>query len=188
VKACPCKLSKAIQEQSTFETCDLIILATGKWTTETHIDYWRKTRGVSVPLMFAWTEANACAGHAVLIVGGDNSLACGFNGIGKPKLTVTEWPESAGAKQEPACGAVYQPYGPIELSYITSLNCELALDTLLSSLSESILRIWTSSTNRLESVGGKWSRPWLKLIEKDPKNAQIWEFPWNKVCSLEPNR
>jgi len=82
----------------------------------------------------------------------------------------------------------YQPYGPIELSYITSLNCELALDTLLSSLSESILRIWTSSTNRLESVGGKWSRPWLKLIEKDPKNAQIWEFPWNKVCSLEPNR
>jgi hypothetical protein len=41
--------------------------------------------------------------------------------FGDPKWTVTRWPESTGERQEPGCGAVYQPYGPVEIAWTTCL-------------------------------------------------------------------
>ena len=44
-----------------------------------------------------------------------------------PDLTVVEWPDGGDANhEEPACGAHYQPYGPVELAYVTAMIAEVA--------------------------------------------------------------
>jgi hypothetical protein len=62
-----------------------------------------------------------------LVVG--QSKLCGFEGTGLPDFRVTDWPAGTPTRQEPACGAVFQPYGPVELGYVNSLVSELALDS-----------------------------------------------------------
>ena len=39
-----------------------------------------------------------------------------------------DWPDGGDASQEePACGAHYQPYGPIELNHVTAMISDVAL-------------------------------------------------------------
>jgi hypothetical protein len=51
---------------------------------------------------------------------------------------VVIWPDGGDAYlEEPARGAHYQPYGPVELSYIIAMIGDLALDRLLKPPSQS---------------------------------------------------
>jgi len=89
---------------------------------------------IVAPILYAWTEPNACAGHAVLIFPGSPCLQCGFSVSGDCKLQVTDWPGEKKLQTEPARGAVFQPYGPIELLGTISVAASLALDALLEEL------------------------------------------------------
>jgi molybdopterin/thiamine biosynthesis adenylyltransferase len=112
------------------DACDLIVSATGSWAADGRLDAWHAETGRRVPVVYAWMEAHACAGHAVLLGASDGCLRCGFDKTGLPKFRVTAWANGATERQEPACGAVYQPYGPVELGFVNSLTAELALDAL----------------------------------------------------------
>ena len=163
----------------------LIIAATGSWAAESQLDAWHAATGRRVPILYAWTEAHACAGHAVLIRE-DGALQHGFDATGMPNLRVTAWPKASTQRQEPACGAVYQPYGPVELGFISALIADLALDAVLMNRRTSVHRIWATSRERLLRLGGDWSADWRMVAGVNPQGSQIVELSWPPVLSVQP--
>ncbi|MDF2119235.1 ThiF family adenylyltransferase [Roseiarcaceae bacterium H3SJ34-1] len=160
--------------------CDLIVSATGSWAAESRLDAWHDEIGRSRPIIYGWTEAHACAGHAVLIKG-EGCLRCGFDGTGLPDLRVTTWPDGGAERQEPACGATYQPYGPVELGFINGLIAELCLDALLGAQLESVHRIWAGSYQRLARSGGDWTPEWRRIAHDRLAGGFIHEQPWTAI-------
>ncbi len=144
----------------TLQHADLIISAIGSWSSEGSLDEWHQLHKPAADVLYAWTEANACAGQAVLIAAADESLASGMSSFGEPGLQVTDWSGAPDIYQEPACGAIYQPYGPIELAQTIATSSELALDALLGAEQGSVVRFWAGRSALLESAGGKWTKAW----------------------------
>ncbi len=157
--------------------CDVIVSATGNWAADSRLDDWHAAFDRSLPVVYGWTEAHACAGHAVLIKG-QGCLRCGFDGTGLPNLQVTTWPNGPTERQEPACGATYQPYGPVELGFINSLLAELALDALLGTQHQSVHRIWAGPHKRLAPFGGEWTAEWQRIARDRLEGGFILDLPW----------
>ncbi|RWJ00051.1 ThiF family adenylyltransferase [Mesorhizobium sp.] len=159
----------------------LVIAATGSWAAESMLDTWHAAIGRCPPILYVWTEAHACAGHAVLIceVG---SFRAGFDSTGLPWLQVTAWPAGDTQLREPACGAVYQPYGPVELAFVHALAAELALDALLANRTKTTHRIWAAPRERLVRLGGEWSADW-RAIAGDSAGGQIHERCWPEAAT-----
>jgi hypothetical protein len=156
---------------------DLIVCATGDWGAEAMLDAWHDANGRLAPIVYGWTEAHACAGHAVAILAEGFSFRDGFDATGLPILPVTDWPVAT-QLQEPACGAVYQPYGPIELQGTVTAVAELALDTLLSEVQTSTHRIWAGRQRLLAQAGGRWSAQWLQQSGNRTEGGCLIERPW----------
>lgn len=158
-----CGLHEVLQtDPELLEAADLVVAATGSWTAENALNRWHVERGRRRPILYAWTEAHACAGHAVAIAGEGGCFQCHIGRTGTPSFRVVTWPDGGDANQEePACGAHYQPYGPVELSYVTAMISDLALDCLLKPPSRSFNRVFATSQNRIEELGGCWSDDWL---------------------------
>ncbi len=156
---------------------DLIVSAMGDWAAEGALNEWHLENGRSVPIVYGWTEPHAAAGHAVAILADGGCLQCNVDSTGLPLLRVTEWPVST-IKQEPGCGAVYQPYGPVELENIVSLIVELAIDGLLGAVTTSTHRIWTSRSSLVTAAGGKWTAEWESTAGARTYGAFVEERPW----------
>lgn len=161
------------------EAADLIIAATGSWAAESELNRWHVERGRRSPILYAWTEAHACAGHGVVIVGEGGCFQCNIGRTGSPSFTVVDWPAGGDASwEEPACGAHYQPYGPVELAHVTAMIGDVALDCLLRSPTRSFSRVIASSQRRIDDLGGRWSDEWLaELKEGDPGGRTV-DRPW----------
>ena len=158
-------------------SCDLVVAAMADWTANSILNEWHVGQGRRKPILYAWTEAHACAGHAVLITNEGGCLRCGFSSTGTPLLRVCEWPMET-QSQEPACGAVFQPYGPVEMAHIEALACEMAVDALLSPPSASAHHIWAARHSLLASTGGSWSRQWTSLHPDRSRGAFMDQRAW----------
>ncbi|MGY4382345.1 hypothetical protein ACVWZ3_009984 [Bradyrhizobium sp. i1.3.6] len=120
-----------------------------------------------------------CAGHGVAITEAGGCLQCQIGRTGAPSFKVVDWPEGADANQEePACGAHYQPYGPIELSYVTAMLSELALDCLLQPPEHSFSRVFVTSENRIANLGGRLSELWKSTYGEENTGVRIVDRPW----------
>ena len=59
---------------------------------------------------------------------------CKIGRTGAPSFKVVDWPDGGDASQEePACGAHYHPYGPVELNYVTAMISECGAGMLAQS-------------------------------------------------------
>jgi sulfur-carrier protein adenylyltransferase/sulfurtransferase len=166
---------------------DLIICATADWKTELELNLRQRVGEIVAPILYAWTEPNACAGHAVLIFPGSPCLQCGFSLSGDCKLRVTAWPGEKKQQMEPACGAVFQPYGPIELLGTISVAANLALDALLERVRAATHHIWAGPLSSLTEAGGIWSKEWINGNMDRGKGGfqeeRVWERdPLCDVC------
>jgi sulfur-carrier protein adenylyltransferase/sulfurtransferase len=141
--------------------CDLIISATADWKSERILNLRQFLGEIAQPIVYVSTEPNACAGHAVLILPGGPCFQCGLHPTGSNKLEVTVWPAEKKERFEPACGAVFQQYGPIELLGTLSIGASVALDSLLGRLQEATHRIWAGPQSLLQEAGGSWSEEWI---------------------------
>jgi len=139
---------------------DLIVSATGSWNADTRIDAWQRTARRPAPILYGWLEAHASAAHSVLIGGPPESIRSGFDGTGLPNFSVATWPEESTRRQEPGCGAVFQPYGPVELNVANSVIADLALDALLGPINVPVHKVWVASQKRLDAANGRWSDIW----------------------------
>ena len=77
-------------------------------------------------------------------------------------VQVFDWPDGGTESQEePACGEHYSPYGPLELSYVTAMVADVALECLLTPPRRSFSRVFVASRDRIEESGGCWSEEWI---------------------------
>lgn len=158
--------------------CDLIVCASGSWGADSRLDAWQEAIERRVPILYAWLEAHACAGHALLIQGAGASLRPGFDPTGLPHFSVTAWPEGLPLRREPACGAMYQPYGSAELGYVNALIAELALESLYGEVAGTSHRIWVGPRRRLIQSGGGWSTTWRNDQAFREAGGFMFDRPW----------
>lgn len=173
-----------LTKSNVFTEASLIVSAIGDWDAEDALNAWHMSAGKSPPIVYGWTEEHACAGHAVLIApGSDACLGCGLSPEGKSLFHLTSWPGPT-LNQEPGCGALYQPYGPIEIGHSVSLIAELAIDALLECQTKSIERVWACPEPFLLSCGGQWTPDWLAHCGQRTEGGFLSqrEWPSNKDC------
>ncbi len=175
-----CSLQGLLQGDSELlEAANLIIAATGSWGAESALNRWHVEHGRPGPIVYCWTEAHACAGHAVAIASEGGCLQCHIGRTGSPSFKVVEWPDGGDASQEePACGAHYHPYGPVELNYVTAMISDLTLDCLLNSPTQSSSRVFVTSQRRIDELGGRWSDVWLAERGKGETGMRTVDRPW----------
>lgn len=167
------------------EVANLIIAATGSWSAENALNRWHVGDGRGRPILYAWTEAHACAGHGVVIASEGGCLQCHIGRTGQPTFKVVEWPNGGDAShEEPACGAHYQPYGPIELGYVTAMLSEFALDCLLDTQSRSFSRVIAAPFDRVSRLGGQFTQDWLSSYPSDEAGIRTVDRAWStKPCA-----
>ncbi|KRA65220.1 ThiF family adenylyltransferase [Rhizobium sp. Root651] len=159
------------------EKGDLIVSTIGSWSEEGALNDWHRLLGNGIPVIYGWTEAHAAAGHAVAISPTGGCLACGLSTFGAPKLQVSQWRDGVSRLQEPACGAVYQPYGPIELANVTALVANLCLQMLLHPHDAPRHLIWSAPYNQIKAQGGSWTPEW-QAIAGERSGGFIEERNW----------
>ena len=162
---------------------DLIVSATGSWNADTRIDAWQRTAQRPAPVLFGWLEAHAGAAHSVLIGGPPESIRSGFDSTGLPKFSVATWPKESTHRQEPGCGAIFQPYGPVELNMANSVIADLALDVLLEICNVTVHRVWVASKKRLDATNGSWSDTWRNDPQFRPEGGFVFERTWPNASS-----
>lgn len=148
--------SVLMQPNSPLQFVDLIVSALGDWSSESMLDEWHAENSGTLPIVYGWTEPYAAAGHAVIVVPPHSRFRDGVGPDGKPNVEATQWAAET-RKFEPACGAAFEPYGPVELGYITSLVSEAALDCLLGTIGNATHRLWLGRKRTLEAAGGQWT-------------------------------
>jgi sulfur-carrier protein adenylyltransferase/sulfurtransferase len=171
-------------EPGVLSDADLIVSSIGNFSSEGLLNRWQRL-AVHPPVVYGWTEAFASAGHAVAIFNVGACFRCQTTEHGEPTLKVTEWPGPT-LKQEPACGIMFQPYGPIELNNSANLIAELSVDVLLGAVNSPTERIWASRESVVTSNGGAWSRGWLELTAGDTRGGFCVERAWgeNSECTV----
>jgi hypothetical protein len=164
---------------------DVVVSTMGSWRAEGRLNDWHVREDRPLPIVYGWTEAHASAGHAVVIAKDGGCLRCGVSRTGVPTFRVSSWPEGgSGAMEEPACGAHYQAYGPIELGYINSLIAEAALDCLLDKPTTSTHRIFAGRRSLMDRAGGSWSPEWIAAYPERGDGGFVVERPWpHRRCS-----
>jgi hypothetical protein len=163
---------------------DLIIVATADWPSERVLNLLHIEGEIECPLLFTWTEPRACAGHAVCLSVREPCLQCGLTLGGDLREPVTKWSATSPSHfPEPACGAYFQPYGPVELIGTISAAASLAIDALLKKPDLAVHRIWAGPRALLVEQGGDWSDSWTAAHPDHPEGA----VQENKVWHRDPN-
>ena len=151
---------------------DLIVSTTGDWAADSFLNDLQRERTQYPSVIYGWVEANAAAAHAVHIPQGDACLRCGVNDKGRPQLYVVDWPDGRETQQEPACGATFTPYGPVELCWAHALIAETVIDALTNDGLAAVQRTWIGSRSRVTVAGGVWSETWIGEIG-DPGTGDV---------------
>lgn len=159
------------------ESCDVFISTSARWSAESALNEWHIASARSKPIVYGWTEAHACAGHAVAVYKNGGCLQCGMSTLGVPKLEATQW-DGDQRKTEPACGAFFQPYGPVELGYIANLVAEIVIECLLGDVARSTHRVWAAREAVLAKAGGKWTEAWLTKCGGRNIGGCVESFVW----------
>jgi integrative and conjugative element protein (TIGR02256 family) len=157
-------------------SCDLLISTLGGWSDEADLNEWQ-VKNKAPPILYGWSERAACAGHAVILGIGSGCLACGFDAVGTAKATVTRWAEP-GLLREPACGALFQPYGAISITSIATVVADLAIDQLLKRAPPNGHRITSTSEASLQRAGGSWSADWIAICGEDAPGGRVIDLAW----------
>jgi hypothetical protein len=170
-----------LQEVALMRDADLIICATAEWEMEKLLNLQRILGEITGATLYTWTEPHACAGHAVLLSSTSPCLQCGMTLEGEARTNITKWPTGATQElPEPACGALFQPYGPVELQGTISLASSLAVDSLLQKQEGPIHRVWAGPHSLLVDVGGTWTEAWLEGHPERHRGGLQEELEWTK--------
>ena len=170
--------------QNEWSDAQLVLSLTGDWQSESLLNAEHVHSREDRDVLYGWTEPHACAGHAVLIGSKGGCFACQLDNLGKAKRTLSLWSTST-HQTEPACGATFQPYGPVELSGTVNLITSLALEALLRPKGASVHHMWVGSTQVLEDNGGKWNDEWFRDLGISGREHLRASGPWklDEQCS-----
>lgn len=159
----------------------LIVSALGDWPSESLLDEWQAAQTRRFPIVYGWTEPHAAAGHAIVVSTGGDRLRDGLDATGSPHLVATRWAHET-RQYEPACGAAFDPYGPVELGFITSMVAQTALDALLGQAVSATHRIWLARRAFVEAAGGAWSDELRAIAPQALDGATMIERRWSRAA------
>jgi sulfur-carrier protein adenylyltransferase/sulfurtransferase len=138
---------------------DLIVSATGEAASNLHLDRLVESGDVP-PAVFCFLEAFGVAAHAVFCLPDSGQLRhiCTPAGILlEPVADLATMPQ---APQEPACGAVYQPFSSLAALSGIALAGELAIDALLGRVAMSQHRVWVGAAAGFATQGLSLTAIW----------------------------
>jgi hypothetical protein len=111
-------------------------------------------------------------------------LRCHFDDTGTFEFTQIDWLGPTEV-QEPACGGLFQPYGPVEVGFTTSIIASLAIRDLLEHAVESTHQFYIASESQIHSLGGSLSES-ARELRRDSLtgHAAVLTQPWrpNPEC------
>ena len=118
-------------------------------------------------------------------------LQCHLGRTGTPDFKVVDWPEGLEEnREEPACGAHFQPYGPVELSFVNAMASDMALDCLLDAPATSFHRIFAASQKRIGMLGGAYSADWRSEFGTKDADGRVVDRHWSEhgcvACRRRP--
>ncbi|MCU1338032.1 MAG: putative ubiquitin-activating enzyme [Bryobacterales bacterium] len=181
--SCTTAQTFARDNQDTIANLDLIICVTGDWPTDTFLNELY-LESATPRVLFGWTEPHAVAGHAVLLSNRNGCLRCHFSDTGICDLSVSVW-DNETQLQEPACGGVFQPYGPVELAMTNAMISSVALEALGGELEGSVHRLYSTDQKTISRLGGRLSDKWLETItgvDRDLKLTKTLRWAPNPEC------
>lgn len=167
-------------------TCDLIISTMGNWAAESYLNDLQQDRPDYPPIIYGWVEPNAAAAHAVLIPQNGSCFRCGVDDKGRPHLVATHWPDDIGVLQEPACGALFTPYGSVELCWAHAFLAESVLDVLMTDNHSAFHLAWMGRRTNIEAAGGSWSEKWVAAVGDPEEGGTIMALSWpaSETCPV----
>jgi sulfur-carrier protein adenylyltransferase/sulfurtransferase len=141
---------------------DLIVSTIGSWGHEGELNEWLSSQGWPSPCLFAWSEPNAVAGHAVLIGKESGCFACGLNQFGEYLSPIIEFSKPT-QRPTPACGGFFQPYGASGISAIAGMSAEMAIGYLCERIDVGQHHMTAASDDAVNGAAGSVSENWLSL-------------------------
>lgn len=171
-------LTKHVED---FESADLIVSAMASWGSEGALNEWQISRSAKPPILYGWTEPRAIASHALLFQVPGTCLHCVIDESGRMRAPETEgWPDEDGIMSEPACGAVFQPFGPVELANAEALAADLAISVLTGSRKQNCHMVHATVEDRVTELGGQWTDTHRKFRPKSFDGSFQYERPLSK--------
>lgn len=161
-------LAKAVTYDHAFESlranaleelasCNLILAVGVDALTITRVARWRDGLNDAPPLIIAWVEEFACAGHAMLLSPGLTAETF-LDNDGRPKVNLTgDWPPASANVIPAGCGSSFQPYTATDMLGTVQTTTRLALDTLLGGAQAPLHRIWLGNRCIPENKGATLS-------------------------------
>ena len=162
---------------------DLVVSTMGNWAAEGFLNDYQQERQDFPPILYGWLEPHASAAHVVVVPTHRPCLRCGVNDKGRPKVAVTAWADGGDSRQEPACGAMYTPYGPAELCWAHALISETAIDAIINQPATAHHHVWIGRRHRIAEVGGTWAATWLAEMGDPGAGGLTVERPWRQSAS-----
>ena len=162
---------------------DLVVSTMGNWAAEAFLNDHQQGREDFPPVLYGWLEPHASAAHVVVVPTRGPCLRCGVNDKGRPNVAVTAWKDGGDSLQEPACGAVYSPYGPAELCWAHALVSETAIDAIINQPGTAHHYVWIGRRHRIAEVGGTWSENWLAEMGDPGTGGFTIDRPWPQSAS-----
>jgi hypothetical protein len=161
---------------------DLIVPALGDWPAESLLDEWQAAQEKRVPIVYGWTESHAAAGHAIVVSAAGDRLRAGLDTYGSSYVVAVRWAQET-RRYEPACSAAFDPYGPVELGFVTSMVAQTALDALLGQVSSGTHRLWLARRPFVEAAGGAWSDELRAFAPQALEGAMMIERRWGPLLT-----
>lgn len=140
-----------------WSAADLIVTTTGSWASDSQLNVVHRHGGIiACPVIYGFLEAHAAAGQAITIETAGPCYQCGVTLVGYIHRAVFEWATSP-LKQEPACGAFYQPYGAADIAPTARLIANAAVARLLTGQPASPRIVWIGDTAHAIRLGAALS-------------------------------
>lgn len=180
IEAIPKTWQKFYEEKpAAFHEVDLIISTVGSWAIETRLNTKALLDPEMAPLLFGWAEPFSVAGHSVFLGSDNRCLACGLNEIGQPDLHVCAWGQQT-TRQEPQCGANFQPYGPLALAGVASEIAKTSIKALLDNVPAGTHTIYLAPEQEVLETGGYHSEVFKLEFGENLKQGGTFTREWPK--------
>jgi hypothetical protein len=150
------------RDRTIFEQASVIVSCLGEWSAEGQLGEWQVREHTSPPIVYGWLDEFGTASHAIVLTGIGPALSCILDPDGGLRVPETLWDGGGLLRAEPACGTLFQPYGPIDVAHAEVLVSRLCIDTLTGRTKEPCHRVYAGSTSQLIEAGGRWSASHLK--------------------------
>jgi hypothetical protein len=150
------------REPTKFVETSIIVACLGDWPADGQLGEWQRGEHSVPPIVYGWLDKFGTASHAIALTNGGPTLSCILDADGEMRAPETYWEGDMRTQAEPACGTLFQPYGPLDVAHAESLVARLCIDVLTGEVKPPCHRVHASSTAQLEGSGGKWSSEHLK--------------------------